>query len=103
MDDAERIIMQLYMSKYTVLTVISNFIRLLVILHEVMLIDESYFCQGLEVCIFWLVSLEPVVILWKELGEYNDLASVFGGVDKILAGKTFPVNVRALRFALLNF
>ena len=45
----------------------------------------------------------PDVFLWKELGEYNDLASAFGGFDKILAGKKFPMNMRALRFAVLNF
>ena len=98
MDDAERIIMQLYRSKvYSVYF----YQQLYAVAHDI--IWSNVDMKVIYSKAWRYVFSGARVILWKELGEYNDLASVFGGVDKILAGKKFPMNVRALRFAVLNF
>ena len=54
---------------------------------------------------YWLMSLW-VALVWVALiendGFVNWLEFAFAGVLKILAGKNFPINVRALRFTVLE-
>ena len=54
---------------------------------------------------YWLMSLW-VALVWVALIENNGFVNwleyAFAGVLKILTGKNFPINVRALRFTVLE-
>ena len=56
--------------------------------------DLLILCQGLVVCTGSLVSLGVLV---KNSGLLSWLKSAFGGAEKMLTGKTIPMNARSLR------
>ena len=51
--------------------------------------------------IHWIMSFVGCIgVLIKNSGLLSWLESAFGGAEKMLTGKNFPMNVRALRFAM---
>ena len=51
----------------------------------------------------WIMSfVGSTGVLMKNSGLLPWLKSTFGGVEKLLTGKKFPLNVRVLRFAMLE-